>query len=299
MAYTNVSQSGKTNTFGSMANPIVRKLEKKGEKAAENVCTYGGIVGKTVYFLIVTAIGVFFCFLLHNILLASAGSDAIQFADENGIFELTINPIESVLLVVVLAVSLIVPFLAWFIQKTIPVTGTIYCVAQGMLIGYITVALGADYKFLSVLAMLITLALVGAMLFVYAKGIIKVNAKFRGIITAIFFAIVIAGIIYFILSIIPGIRNTALFAGISQIMARPAVSIGVSIVFVIIAALFMLSDFDTIQSCVTYGLDKKYEWMAAWGLAYTVLYIYFKILRILIMIFGNRNSSSSSKSRSF
>ena len=43
---------------------------------------------------------------------------------------------------------------------------------------------------------------------------------------------------------------------------------------------FMLVDFDTIERCVTNQVDEKYEWMAAWGLAYTILYIYFKILRI-------------------
>ncbi|MBR3400618.1 MAG: Bax inhibitor-1/YccA family protein, partial [Parasporobacterium sp.] len=70
-----------------------------------------------------------------------------------------------------------------------------------------------------------------------------------------------------------------------------ALSIIIGIVFVILASLFMLADFDTIQRCVENQVDKKYEWMAAWGLAYTILYIYFKILRILIMIFGNGRRS--------
>ena len=74
-------------------------------------------------------------------------------------------------------------------------------------------------------------------------------------------------------------------------MNNPAFSIILSIVFVIIAALFMLVDFDTIERCVENKMDKKYEWMAAWGLAYTILYIYFKVLRILLMIFGRGKSS--------
>ncbi|WP_366072660.1 Bax inhibitor-1/YccA family protein [uncultured Anaerovibrio sp.] len=55
--------------------------------------------------------------------------------------------------------------------------------------------------------------------------------------------------------------------GVSGAINTPGVSIGISIVFVIIAALFLLVDFDTIERCVENGVDKQYEWMAAWGLA--------------------------------
>ncbi len=297
MAYTSVQQPQRANSL-TLANPIVRNLEKKGDKNAATTCTYGGIIGKTVYFLIATAIGSFLSLIIHGILMKVVGGNAISASDENGIFNFSIAPVEAVILLVVLAISLIVPFLSWFVQKTIPVTGTIYCVAQGMLIGYITVFLAEEYKFLSVLAMIITFALVASMLLFYMKGLIKVTGRFRRIITAIFFGIVFSGIIYFILSIIPGIRGSVLYQGINGIVSNPVISIGISIVYVIIAALFMVSDFDTIQRCVEYNMDKKYEWMAAWGLAYTILYIYFKILRILIMIFGNSRGGNS-KSRSF
>ena len=116
------------------------------------------------------------------------------------------------------------------------------------------------------MAMLITTALVGAMLFVYAKGIIKVTAKFKGVITAAFIGVILAGIIFMILSIIPAVRGSELF---------------------------MLADFDTIEKCVQNKVDKKYEWMAAWGLAYTILYIYFKILQIILEVLGSSKSSNS------
>ena len=198
---------------------------------------------------------------------------------------------EAVIEGVALLVSLITPFLAWFIRPTIPVTGTLYSLAQGLLIGYITVALVPEYRFISLLAMIITVALVAVMLFIYAKKIITVTARFRGIITGIFAGIVLSGIVYFLLNLIPAVRNSTLFSGINTAMQNPALSIIIGIVFVILASLFMLADFDTIQRCVENQVDKKYEWMAAWGLAYTILYIYFKILRILMMILGNSRRS--------
>ena len=294
MANTTVEQPGKNMLGFGMANPVIRKLAKKGEFDSENVSTYGGIVAKTVFFMIVTIIGVLLCFILHNILIRNAAPESLyHFEDaENSIYNFTFTMGEAVIMGVVILIDLITPFLAFFIRPTIPVTGTLYSVCQGMLVGYITVALAPQYKFISLLAALITLALVGVMLFVYAKRIIKVTARFRGIVISIFFGVVLAGIIYFVLNLIPAVRNSELFSGINMFVNQPAISIGISVIFVILACLFLLADFDTIERCVENRLDKKYEWMAAWGLAYTVLYIYFKILRILLMIFGNGRGKS-------
>ena len=292
MANTAVQQPEKKGFSLTLANPVIRKLEKNGEFGADRTATYGGIVGKTVFFLIVTVIGVLLCFILHNILTGSGAANLIHVEDtKNGIYDLTMSVGEAVIAGVALLVSLITPFLAWFIRPTIPVTGTLYSLAQGLLIGYITVALVPEYRFISLLAMIITIALVAVMLFIYAKKIITVTARFRGIITGIFAGIVLSGIVYFLLNLIPAVRNSTLFSGINTAMQNPALSIIIGIVFVILASLFMLADFDTIQRCVENQVDKKYEWMAAWGLAYTILYIYFKILRILIMIFGNGRRS--------
>ena len=295
MAYTNAEPQNQKGITNMMSNPVIRRLEKSGEFSSESSATYGGIAAKTVYFLIVTVIGVFLCFILHNLIMGNTPAESlVNFADsKNHIFDLTFAPVEGVIMGVVLLIDLVTPFLAFFIRSTIPVTGTIYSLCQGMLVGYITVALVPQYKFISLLAAIITLSLVGVMLFVYAKRIIKVTARFRGIITAIFFGIVLSGIIYFILNLIPAVRNSGLFSGMNTFMGNPAVSIVFSVIYIIIACLFMLADFDTIERCVENRMDKKFEWAAAWGLAYTVLYIYFKILNLLAQVFGNSRGSSN------
>ena len=271
MAYTSVKKAGSQGLFNNMANPIIRKMEKNAEYDASRTASYSGIVGKTVFFLWATVMGAILCFVVHNILTGSAGSaELLHVADaKNGIYDFTMARTEGIILMAVLAISLVFPFVSWFFRRTIPVTGTVYCVAQGYLIGFITVALAPGYKFVSVLAMLITTALVGAMLFVYAKGIIKVTEKFKGVITAAFIGVILAGIAFMILSIILAVRGSELFMGISGAMNNPVVSILLSVVLVVLASLFMLADFDTIEKCVQNKVDKKYEWMAAWGLAYT------------------------------
>lgn len=284
--------------FSNLANPVIRKMEKNAVYDAEGkVATYGGVASKTIFFLIVTFIGFLGFIVLHNIMLNNGAKlfHAVS-EDGNAIYDLTISGVEIGVIAVAALISIITPFLAWLIRPTIPVTGTIYALAQGVVIGFITIALREDLRWIALLAAILTVALVAVMLFVYAKRIIKVTARFRGIIFALFGTIVIGGIIYFILYIIPATRQ--MLSGVNQVLNSPVVSIIFSIVFIIIAALFMLVDFDTIERCVEGKMEKKYEWMAAWGLAYTILYVYFKILRLLIMIFG-RSRGSSSKSSSF
>ena len=261
--------------FSSLANPVIRKMEKNAAYDADGkVATYGGVASKTIYFLIVTLIGFLGFIVLHNIMLNN-GAELFHAVSEDGnaIYDLTISGLEIAVIAVAALISIITPFLAWFIRPTIPVTGSIYALSQGIVIGFITIALREDLRWIALLAAILTVALVPVMLFIYAKRIIKETARFRGIIFALIGTIVIGGIIYFILYIIPATRQ--MLTGVNQVLSSPVVSIIFSIVFIIIAALFMLADFDTIERCVEGKMEKKYEWMAAWGLAYTILYVYF------------------------
>lgn len=286
--------SKKHKFFNNMANPVLRSMAKNAECFADNCATYGGITGKTLFFLLMSVAGVVASFILHNFFINSAGGDVHHFVDqERGIYDLTITTAEAGVVGVIALISLIVPFLAWFVKRTIPVTGTIYCIAQGILLGYITIALAQEYRYLSLLAMIITVVLVGILLLMYAKGVIKVTAKFKGVIFTIFLGIIISGGVYFLLSLIPAIRNSAMFSNLVRITNMPAISIALSVIFIILASLFMLADFNTIQTCVENRVAKRYEWMAAWGLAYTVLYIYFKVLRVLLSIAESGKGSKS------
>lgn len=117
--------------------------------------------------------------------------------------------------------------------------------------------------------------------------IIKVTAKFRKFMFILFGSIIIGSILLIVMHFIPGLNIVA--TGIDGILANPVVSIISSIVFIIIAAIFLVADFNGIEECVERKMDKSYEWMAAFGLAYTIIYLYFKILNLLVQIFV-RNS---------
>jgi uncharacterized YccA/Bax inhibitor family protein len=59
------------------------------------------------------------------------------------------------------------------------------------------------------------------------------------------------------------------------------VSIGFSIVVVIIAALNLVIDFDFIEQGAQYGVPKYLEWYAGFGLLVTLVWLYLEILRLL------------------
>ena len=55
----------------------------------------------------------------------------------------------------------------------------------------------------------------------------------------------------------------------------------------LLASLFLISDFSVIDACVKEGYPKEYEWSAAFGLVFTVIWLYLKILDLLIRLTGD------------
>ena len=286
----NNQKQNKTDSMANavMMNPIIRKMDKKTkEEAASNNCaTYKGVGTKTLFFLILTAIGTGLFFLLHHILVDNISPSQVITFDMDSYTVHTSLP-ELGIVCGALLIDIVFPFIVWFIKSTAPIVGSIYALAQGVFVGYVTITIPTEYRWLSVLALVLTFAIVATMLILYTTRIIKVTAKFRKFMFILFGSIIIGSILLIVMHFIPGLNIVAM--GIDGILANPVVSIVSSIVFIIIAAIFLVADFNGIEECVERKMDKSYEWMAAFGLAYTIIYLYFKILNLLVQIFV-RNS---------
>ena len=144
--------------------------------------------------------------------------------------------------------------------------------------------LGAEYTYMIYMALGITFILVGVMAFLYATRIVKVDKHFRTIVMTLFFTTVFSGVIYFVLGLIPGVNKMLAF-----VQGSPVFSI-ILVVYIIIGCAFLLVDFDTIERCVEHKLPKKYEWMAAFGLAYTIIYLFLKIFDLISKLTQNDKS---------
>lgn len=258
----------KSNTEGFLfVNPLIKKLSKIQETDGTEA-SYRGIFRKCLYFLAMICAGVAFALILH----------AMTF-DASSEFGFSSTMIISIF--VSLGMFLIFPFLAFFIRRTIPVTGALYCVSVGNVLASM-VLLDNEFGGYVLLALVLTVAIVTVLAAMYSSGFVKVTQKFRTIMYTLFFTSFLGGILMLICYFIPGLRDMVL-----ALQNNLFISIGVGIIGIIIACLFLLVDFDTIQQTVERKLPKKYEWYAAFSVVFTVVWLYFKILDLISKVKNN------------
>ena len=281
-----MTQTATNKSRVAVSNPLIKKMRENSsafEYREEDRATYGGIGAKTVYFLLICVVGVISYFVLNSFF-KGQGMQLIEYSDPEKypIFDIRVYLPEIFIGVGALAVSIFLPLLAWLIRPAIPVFGTLYCLMEGYVIGFITGLLRDEFDWASVLAFVLTVALVLVAYFLYSKGIVKVNHRFKTFLAVAFGTIILGGMLMAILYFIP--FTNSIIAPILTFMDSPIPSIILSVVYIIIATLFLLVDFDNIRETVEGGCSRKLEWIAAWGLAYTIIYIYFKILDLIIKI---------------
>ncbi|MBR4223576.1 MAG: Bax inhibitor-1/YccA family protein [Oscillospiraceae bacterium] len=258
-------------------DPVIGRLGELAEPNAPDRCTYAGIAKKLALFLTSIAMGCLLCGIAKV-----TGSDPL---DE----QLHVNSVELILLAAAALIALITPWPAISIRKTTPVTGTMFCAAVGYIVMWLGATLGRQYRAAIVLSFLITILLVCTMCFLYGRGIIRADRGFRTFLMTACITLIAGSLMTFIGSLIPATRGL-----VSELAADPILSLGVGVVMVILGSLFLISDLDTIRQCVEGGMSKDYEWYASFGLAFSVIWLYFKVLQLVLRFMG-RGSSRSGK----
>lgn len=155
------------------------------------------------------------------------------------------------------------------------VTGPLYAVTEGVLVGAISQIYSELWDGIVVQAVLATFAVFLAMLFLYANRIIKVTERLRSTIM-----LATAGVFLFYLISI----GLSLFGiDIPFVWDGGPFSILISVVIVGIAAFNLLLDFDIIERGIAEGAPAWMSWFAAFGLMVTVVWLYLEILRLLAL----------------
>ena len=109
----------------------------------------------------------------------------------------------------------------------------------------------------------------------YRSGLIKPTENFKLGIVAATGGIAIVYLISFIMSFFGS------GMGIMSIQNASLMSVGFSLVVVVIAALNLVLDFDFIEEGAEKGAPKFMEWYGAFGLLVTLIWLYLEILRLL------------------
>ena len=169
-----------------------------------------------------------------------------------------------------------------FRPKTAPYLAILYAAAEGLFLGAVSalfeVAFAESFQGIVATAVCITLLTALVMLFAYYTRLIKVTNKLRSVI--IVATISVLGL-YFI-----GILLHLFGVNTSAIYGTSLLSIGISVVIVIIAALNLLLDFEFIEKGAAAKAPKYMEWFGAFGLMVTLVWLYFEVLKLLAKIAG-------------
>ncbi len=265
-----------TDAYFFRENPIIRKLAMVEETDADNSCTYAGICRKLIYFMVMVFIGV----AVEMLLKTKLGGTVLE---AEGL-RMTSG---EIIVLVIMALSLVIsPILAMLIKVTIPVTGALFCLSTGYVVTWAGTNFGKEYSSSIILAIILTAIVVSVMALLYFTGKIHVTQRLRTVLLALILTSIFGGLLTFILFLIPGTRPF-----VTSLQGNMVINIGGSVIYIIIATLFLLVDFDTIRRSVDDELPKKYEWWAAFGLAFSVIWLFFKILELLAKLRGSKSKS--------
>ena len=169
----------------------------------------------------------------------------------------------------------IVALVTIFKKKWAPITVPIYAILEGGLLGGISYMYNKMYDGIVLNAICLTIGILLSLLMAYRSGLIKPSENFKLGIAAATGGIAIVYLINFVM----GFFGSGM--GVMSINNSSMMSIGFSLVVIVIAALNLVLDFDFIEEGAEKGAPKYMEWYGAFGLLVTLIWLYLEILRLL------------------
>ena len=181
---------------------------------------------------------------------------------------------------VVLAISgigtFILSLLSMISNKVCKVTGPLYCLFEGCFIGLVSYALSFALEGAVTMAILSTIAVFAVVAVLYLTNLVKVGNGFMRFLLIFSVGFILSQLLFLLISMFTGIEYSF---GITAL---------ISLASVFIATLYLFFDMENIRRIVEGGYPKEYEWTASFGLAFTLIWLYVELLRI-IAIFANRD----------
>jgi uncharacterized YccA/Bax inhibitor family protein len=165
-----------------------------------------------------------------------------------------------------------------FKPKLSPYTAPLYAVLEGLFVGGISSIYNARFAGLPLQAVALTFGVFISMLVVYRTGLVRATEQFRLGVFAATGGIAVMYLLSFVLGLF-GVRMAFLHDS-------SPLSIGISLVVVVVAALNLVLDFDFIERGAERRAAKYMEWYGAFGLLVTLVWLYLEMLRLLSKLQG-------------
>jgi len=249
--------------FGKTSNPAMRSeifASASRDTTTTEVMTVNGAINKSLLLLLLILLG---------------GSYTWKVAFDN------LNPGAVTPWMIGGAIGgLITALIIIFKPTTARIAAPIYAIFEGLFLGGISAYFEAAYQGIVIQAVALTIGTLLIMLFVYRTGIIKVNKQFMAGIVAATGAVALFYIISMFIGWFGG--NTSYITGNSNL------SIIISGVIVVIAALNLVVDFHIIDEGAKQGAPKYMEWYGAFALMVTLVWLYLELLKLLAKVSSRR-----------
>lgn len=191
---------------------------------------------------------------------------------------------EFAVLMVLMFVGAIAALIAALIglnnPKAAKVCSVIYALGEGIGLGMIVCLAELAYPGIGFAAILSTLAIFFVILMFFSMGYVKSSSKLR----------------VFVLSVLIGSVLVSLVVGISSIFTDTLANLffGTStfalilaVIMLVVSALALIIDFDNASVVVNSGASKNAEWQVSLGLMISVVYIFYRVIRVLLIIAAN------------
>ena len=161
----------------------------------------------------------------------------------------------------------------------------LYGVFQGLMLGaisswYNAYAQSSQYDGIVLQAVVATMTTFGVMLGLYLTGIIKVTKKFQSVMMVALVSYLVLGVASLIAALF-GVGGGWGFYGVTGI------GLAICVIGVLLAAFFLLMDFEAIAQGIRRGAPERESWRMAFGLLVTLIWLYLEFLRLLAIFTRN------------
>jgi uncharacterized YccA/Bax inhibitor family protein len=171
-----------------------------------------------------------------------------------------------------LAISLVASF-----SKAIrPPLYLVYAVVEGVFVGGVSSFYANAYQGIVPQAVLGTLCAFATMLVLYRAGIVRNSPRFTRVLMIAGVGYLVFGLLNLFLSLFTGWHNVYSGGGLLPVL--------ISGFGVVLASLFLVLDFDTVEQGIRNNAPKAYAWVAGFGFLVTLVWLYLEVLRLLAVL---------------
>ena len=171
--------------------------------------------------------------------------------------------------------GLIFALITCFVPRVAAFTAPCYALLKGLFLGAISALFEQHYPGIVVQAIGLTFGVLFALLAAYRSGLIKATENFKLGVCAATGGILLLYFFTWLMAVL-GVTGPAQY-----IHGSGTFGICFSLFVVVIAALNLVLDFDFIEDGAEAGAPKYMEWVGAFGLMVTLIWLYIEILHLL------------------